>query len=65
MPEGRTLHGPRRTVATELIRADVPELTVAQLLGHSGVETMRGKRYSNGLLAAALRDALNLVWAVR
>jgi hypothetical protein len=55
----------RNTFADELRQAEVQELTIADLMGHKGSETMTGQRYVKTarlpvLAAAVERFSLNL-----
>src|SRR5262249_26356181 len=52
-------HGFRHTVATKLREADVPETTVAELLGHSFGDSMSFGRYAKAQKLRKLLDALS------
>jgi len=39
--DGRTMHGMRRTMGTQMITSGIPVATVAQVLGHSGIKSTK------------------------
>ena len=39
--DGKTMHGLRRAIGTQMVAAKVPVTTVAQILGHSGIKATK------------------------